>query len=149
MLACDCHLILIKLPWTSITVKYSFSHSNIHPSECKKTDLQPTVCHFSYALCSSLLCFSSRMSHFFPLSDTSCYTLFPSICQWLRCCPAHLYCRVLVSIIVCAQLPCADSEKAKHEEIELATGCFRKSARLIRFYFWPEMMAFSVPLCLA
>lgn len=148
MLACDCHLILIKLPWTSITVKYIFSHHNTHPSECKKTDLQPTVCHS--ALGSSLLCFSSCVSHFFPLSDTPCYTWFPLISQWLRCCPAHLYCRDLVIIItVCAQLLCSGSEKAKHKEIELATGCFRKSVHLIHFCLWPEMMTNSVPLYLA
>lgn len=134
MLACDCHLILIKLPWTSITVKYNSSHHNTHPSEGKKTDLQLTVCLFSCALSSSLLCFFSCMSHSFPRSETSCYAFCsPSVCQWLRSCRAHLCCGDLVSIIACAQLPCADSEKAEHEEIKLATGCYRKSTHLVCF----------------
>lgn len=150
MLACDCHLILIKLPWTSITVKYSSSHHNTHPSECRKTDLQPTVCLFAYATSSSLLCFSSCMSHSFPLSETSCYVFCSprSVSGW-EAAVACLHCRDLVSIITCAQLPCADSEKAEREETELATGCYRKSASLICFCLWPEMMTCSVPLCLS
>ena len=151
MLACDCHLILTKLPWTSITVKYNSSHHNTHPSECKKTDLQPTVCLFSCALKFIFaLFFFLYESLLPPLWDIVLHFLFLSVCQWLRSCRARLYCRDLVSIIiVCAQLPCADSEKAEHEEIELATGCYRKSASLICFCLWPEIMTCSVPLCLS
>lgn len=149
MLACDCLLILIKLPWTSVTVKYDSSHRNAHPSECKKMSLQPTVCLFSHALSSSLLCFSSRMSHSFPLSETSwCTSCAPGlwVAEKLACTSVlqrsgEYYCVCLATMCRCG--------KSWTRRNRVGHRLLRKSASLIRFCLWPEMMIYSVPICLS